>query len=450
VLGSARTRNLALDVLGTAVRLPFGASIVRAMINPTPSSAAVEVGDRCYHSPVGIVIGHSSPARVRALEAIGFGFVTTGDALPTGAVRRDGTVEQVIEALDAGAKLVAVHQSVLDFGPGFAARVNDVITSPRSVEPPARVALFRPLIWPSWWWAMLVGLGMLATGLFAAAITIGPVLLGYDRAFLGTGTDGLRAINNRLVPFLQHDRITMAGCCFAIGINDVGLAIGMRRGWPWAKRAFIAAGVVGFPTFLLALGYGFFDPLHFGSAVILLCCYLASAFRPIGARQWSVSPASNERDRRRALTGQLLMLTACFGIIVSGAGIMIVGLTQVLIPSDVAYMGTTHASLRDANGHLIRFIAHDRAGFGGALASLGVGIATMVLWGWRDGERWVWWTLLSASFVGFGSAVAVHMAVGYTDVLHLAPVYLAIVMTAACLTLSRRWLTTRTKTTPRI
>jgi hypothetical protein len=425
------------------VRLPLGDSIVRAMLDPTPESASVVVGGERYQSPVGIVVGRSSPSRVRALEAIGFGFVATSHTLPVGAVRCDGTVEEVIDTLRNGASLVAVHQSVLDFGPGFAARVNDVIASQRPTEPPPGVVLRRPLAWPSWWWAMLVGLGMLATGLFAAAITVGPILLGYDRAFLGTGTGGLRTINDRLVPFLQHDRITMAGCCFAIGINHIGLALGMRRGWRWAKRAFIAAGIVGFPTFLLALGYGFFDPLHFGSAVILLCCYLGSACRPLGPRQWSVASAFNAHNRRRALTGQLLMLTACLGIIVSGVAIMVIGLTHVLIPSDVAYMRTTRGSLVLANDHLIRFIAHDRAGFGGALTSLGVGVATMVLWGWRDGERWVWWTLLLSSLVGFGSAVAVHLAVGYTDALHLAPVYLAIVMTTACLALSRRWLTRR-------
>jgi hypothetical protein len=106
-------------------------------------------------------------------------------------------------------------------------------------------------------------------------------------------------------------------------------------------------------------------------------------------------------------------------------------------------MHTTHGSLRSANSHLIRFIAHDRAGFGGALTSLGVGIATMVLWGWRDGERWVWWTLLLSSAVGFGSALAVHLSVGHTDAVHLAPVYLAIAMTTACLILSRPWRTSR-------
>jgi len=65
---------------------------------------------------------------------------------------------------------------------------------------------------------------------------------------------------------------------------------------------------------------------------------------------------------------------------------------------------------------------------------------TMVLWGWRNGERWVWWTLLLSGIAGLSPALIVHMAIDYTDFVHLAPAYLAFVMTTASLLLSYRWL----------
>jgi hypothetical protein len=41
---------------------------------------------------------------------------------------------------------------------------------------------------------------MICAGLGAAAITLGPVLLWYDRDFLGMGTDQLHATNHHLRP----------------------------------------------------------------------------------------------------------------------------------------------------------------------------------------------------------------------------------------------------------
>jgi hypothetical protein len=443
VLGAARMQSWALRLLSTVVGLPGGKRLVASVTGSVPLSSGVTVDGVAYRSRVGVVVSSATPQRAALFDALGYGFIATADTLPTGAIRHDGSVEELVATIEAGAELLAVRQSIISFGPGLAVRVMETLQSTQPVMSDTKWHLTRMRSWPSWWWAFLVGLGMLATGVFASLITIGPVLLGYDRAFLGTGTGGLNGVNGRLVEFLQHDRITMAGCCLAIGINDIGLALGMRRGWRWAKRAFVAAGIVGFPTFLLALGYGFFDPLHFGSAVVLLGLYLAASFRSLGPRRWTVPARLDVADRRRALTGQLVMVICGFGIFVSGFGIMVIGLTSVLIPSDLAYMHTTSAHLTEANDHLLRFVAHDRAGFGGALTSLAVGITTMVLWGWRDGERWVWWTLLLSSLVGFGPAIAVHHLVGYTNFFHLLPVYLAMVMTTTALALSRRWMLPR-------
>ena len=50
------------------------------------------------------------------------------------------------------------------------------------------------------------------------------VLLPYDVDFLGVATTGLTGINPRLIPFLQHDRITLSGTMIALGILYAGLS----------------------------------------------------------------------------------------------------------------------------------------------------------------------------------------------------------------------------------
>ena len=55
------------------------------------------------------------------------------------------------------------------------------------------------------------------------------------------------------------------------------------------------------------------------------------------------------------------------------------------------------------NPHLMPLVAHDRAGFGGALVSDGIGVVLTSMWGFRAGARWVWWTLLGAGLPARGS-----------------------------------------------
>jgi len=257
---------------------------------------------------------------------------------------------------------------------------------------------------------------------------------------LETDVDGLRAINDQLVPFLQHDRITMAGCMAAIGFNDIGLALAMRRGWRWARAGFAFAGAVGFPTFFLFLGYRFFDPLHFAVAVGFFPLYLGGVFGRQVVPTWKVPVIVDEAERRRSIYAQLMMVGLSIGVFLSGFVIMVVGLGDVLIPSDRVFLDADQAFFEEAlDGRLLRFIAHDRAGFGGALASLGAGLIATVFWGWRAGERSTWWMLGAASVVGFGAALAVHLIVGYTDFFHLLPVYLGMTMVALAMAMSRPW-----------
>jgi hypothetical protein len=344
--------------------------------------------------------------------------------------------------------VLATTGVLLAAGPGWFQRVIEAVTP---TAPPIGLRDLRPdpRRWPQWWWGVIVGLGMLGAGLGAAAITLGPVLLWYDRDYLGMNREHLHAVNHQLVPFLQHDRITMAGTMAAIGILYAGLAWGgIRQGWVWARNAYLVSGAVGFPTLFYFLGSGFLEPLHAAVALALFPMFVLATRRRPAPPRWTVRPDGPERSRRRALVGQLLMIVTGFGLFVGGATVSVVGLTTVFVPTDLTFLDTDARRLEVTSPRLLPFIAHDRAGFGGALMAAALAIALLSIWGWRRGERWVWWTLALAAVVGFGPAIVVHLCIRYTSFEHLAPVYFGIGLTAAALILARPYLCTTCAAAP--
>ena len=60
-------------------------------------------------------------------------------------------------------------------------------------------------------------------------------------------------------------------------------------------------------------------------------------------------------------------------------------------------------------------MAHDRAGFGGALASAGAALLLVALRGIKRGDHRLWWTLAAAGLPGFAATIVIHAGVGYTD-----------------------------------
>lgn len=213
----------------------------------------------------------------------------------------------------------------------------------------------------------------------------------------------------------------------------------MRRGHRWGRRAFIASAATGSVTFALVLGYRYVDPLHVLAALLLLPSFLLAVW---GKRAPPRAPQADPRNDAawlRAQWGQLALVALGVGFIVGGITIATVGVTDVFVREDLAYMGVVAPALRAANPHLVPLIAHDRAGFGGALLSDGVAFLLTTLWGLRRGAGWVWWTVLAAGVAGFVPAIGVHLAVGYDNPIHLAPVALGLAIWAAGLGLCRAY-----------
>ncbi|HVR75035.1 MAG TPA: hypothetical protein VMT52_11910 [Planctomycetota bacterium] len=287
------------------------------------------------------------------------------------------------------------------------------------------------------------GIILALSGGFALFLSATKHFLPHDIQYLGMSAEELCRINQcRVVHFMIHDRVSFGGALVAIGILYMWLAeFPLRRGEAWAWWTFLASGAFGFATFLAYLGYGYLDTWHGAGTLLLLPFFLVglgrsffSLRRPAHIR-CLLTPSTPLSMRSRAGWGRLCLLGTAAGLIGAGLTIMTVGMTSVFVPQDLAFMGLSASDLQAVNPRLVPLIAHDRAGFGGAVACGGF-IIFLCLWCGTP-SRSLWQALAIAGASGFGSAVGVHPAIGYVDALHLAPAVLGAIVFAAGLALTR-------------
>jgi hypothetical protein len=309
-------------------------------------------------------------------------------------------------------------------------RVRSLLTPCPAAEPrlsrrPAEPVGWAPWRWPAWLWGALLGLGLVVGGIGAAAIAAGPVVLPYDEHFVGMSRTQLETLNPDLLGFMRHDRVSLAGAMVAIGVLYLVAAVwGQREGAPWGRQLLVASGTVGFASFFLFLGFGYFDPLHGTTTAVLFPVFLLAVLRDRPRRPTAGGTTLRDERTRRALAGQVGLTLAGLGLLGGGAVVAWVGTHGVFVPSDLSFLHDRSARLIGADDRLLPLLAHDRAGFGGALVSFAVGLLVLVVRGWRPQAYWVWWSVLASAVIGTGSTLVVHYSVGYVDQLHLAPVYL--------------------------
>ncbi len=429
---------------GTPVLLVVGADTPAETTNPlieaglSAGVAGVLIDGAIPRTGGGTVIG--APVRdlaVACVLAIRARFGATVPLIAAGGVHEP---EHALSLLDAGANLVEIDSGLVFNGPGLVKRTNDAVLYRRLAGAPREPAA-RPAAM-TWFWTALMGLGMFIGGVLATGIAATRVVLPYDEAFLGMSREQLQTINPRLIAFMAHDRVSLVGPMFTIGLLYVGLSLGgIRRGVHWAMVAVFASAFVGFGSFFLFLGFGYLDTLHAFVTACLLQLLLLAVHSELGTHTPAIPPQlRTDRAWRLAQWGQLLLVFHAVAILGAGLVISSVGVTVVFVHEDLEFMGTTAEHLKAANPRLVPLVAHDRATFGGILVSTGVLLLLTALWGYRAGNGWLWWTLLPAGALGYVPAIAVHLAVGYTDGMHLLPAFVGLGVFLLGLALSRPYL----------
>jgi hypothetical protein len=279
-----------------------------------------------------------------------------------------------------------------------------------------------------------LALGLLTAGGAALFIAATGHFLPHDERYLGMTAEQLCGYHGcRVVHFMVHDRASFGGVVLAIGLFYLWLIeFPLRERQAWAWWALLLSGAIGFGSFLAYVVYGYLDAWHAAATLALLPCYVIGIVR---SRVGLVANAETIPLRSRGIGWACLMIAA-LGVTGAGLTILSIGMTAVFVPTDLVYMGVDVGELHALNPRLVSLIAHDRAGFGGALVSVGVA-ASMCVWYGRP-SRSLWQALTLAGVVGFTPAIGVHFAIGYTDPLHLAPAVGGAVLYAVGLALTYR------------
>lgn len=285
----------------------------------------------------------------------------------------------------------------------------------------------RPLL-------IFTGLMLVLSGAFALFLSANQHFLPHDVQFLGMTAEQLCGIQScRIVYFMFHDRVAFGGALISVGALYMWLAeFPLRERKAWAWWLFIISGLSGFGSFLAYLGYGYLDTWHGAATMFLFPLFIIGLGRsrqfleePRGIRSLFGSEVKISFRTRYGIGRALLIATAA-GMIAGGLTIMTVGMTWVFVPQDLEFMGVQPVDLQSVSERLVPLIAHDRAGFGGAICTTGITVLFSV---WcAPPSKSLWQVLCFAGLIGFATAIGIHPVVGYNNLIHLAPAILGAII----------------------
>lgn len=421
------------------LRVPVDVDLDKAAPNIDAALAAGASGllvDGSLADEGGQIIG--LPARGRTLELVRGIRQRWGSSL---FLIASGGIHEPADACGlrcAGADLVQVDSGLVFTGPGLPKRINDAFLFD-TVGPAPIPARATEL---TWFWTALMGAAMLVGSLIAVVVAATRVVLPYDEVFAGMMREQLCSVNPRLLAFMAHDRVSLAGTMVSIGIMYLGLSVfGIRRGLHWAQQALFISAFTGFASFFLFLGFGYLDTFHAFVTAVLVQFLLMAMHCRLGTHVPEGPPdLRGDSAWRRGLWGQFLMILHGTALLGAGATICTIGVTSVFVPEDLDFMQTTAAALDASNPRLVPLVAHDRATFGGMLLAGGWAFLLPALWGFRRGAAWLWWTFLVAGLSSYTVAIGVHFVVGYVNWFHLLPAFSGLGLFLLGLGLSHAWL----------
>jgi len=274
---------------------------------------------------------------------------------------------------------------------------------------------------------LLVGaLLLIIAGILAIALTATGYLLPHDAATIGMqATDLCGHHDCRIVNFMIHDRVAFGGALIACGLLYLWLIVfplAERRRWAW--WTLLLSSIIGFLSFLSYVGYGYLDSWHGVATLGMLPFFgigLAYTYHQTNLHVQPIWRSSRWQWWTPIAYGRLLLIGLALGLIGAGLTITTIGASMVFVPQDLVYLRATVADLHALSHQLIPVIAHDRAGFGGALWATGTAMLGILLF--APSARHLWQIIGLAGAIGFGPAVIIHWLIGYTDWVHLLPAY---------------------------
>ena len=271
----------------------------------------------------------------------------------------------------------------------------------------------------------LTAVALLLSGAFAIFLSFRREFLPHDVSYLGMSAAELcRVADCRVVRFMFHDRVAFGGTLIATAVLYLWLAaFPLRQGAAWAWWAFVASGTLGFSSFLAYLGYGYLDIWHGSATLALLPTFIVGLVYSQRLATASVTPWIRTDEMKSAdwplRLGRWGLLVTGVGIALAGLVILYLGSTEVFVAEDLGFMGVTRETLDGVNPRLIPLIAHDRAGFGGGLTTVGVLLIVCAVYT-RPGRSFHE-AVTCAGVAGFGCAIGTHYMEGYVNPIHLAP-----------------------------
>ncbi|MGH9038416.1 MAG: hypothetical protein ACRD0O_21885 [Acidimicrobiia bacterium] len=278
----------------------------------------------------------------------------------------------------------------------------------------------RPLL-------LVVAGSLLFSGGFAVFLAATGEFLPHDIHYLGMRADDLCGFAScRIVDFMIHDRAAFGGTLLGLGVLYVWLTVfPLSQGEQWAWWTWLISAAVGFASFLSYLGYGYLDTWHGAGTLLLLPVFILGMVRTrrlvVGRLdpRSVVRPGGWVRARNRYALGRLILLLGAGATAVGGLTILSVGVTDTFVPTDLEFIGLSAAEIRSINSHLVPLLAHDRAGFGGGVLTMGLTTA-LCLWCARP-SRHLYQAVAVAGVLSLTAAIGIHGVVGYTDAGHLLP-----------------------------
>lgn len=267
-------------------------------------------------------------------------------------------------------------------------------------------------------------------GGFALFLAASREFLPQDVHYLGMSAAEVCRIGScRIVDFMVHDRAAFGGTLLGLGVLYTWLTVfPLSQGEEWAWWAWLVSGTLGFATFLAYLGYGYLDTWHGIGTLLMLPVFVGGMVRtrrlagPLDPR--SLLRIGGRVDMSERVTlGRFVLLVGAAATAAGGLAILRVGLTDTFVPEDLEFIGLKASDLRAVSPRLVPLIAHDRAGFGGGVLTMGL-TTFLCLW-CAAPSRHLWEAVAAAGTLSVGAALLVHATVGYTDFWHLAPALVA-------------------------